>query len=436
MCSSGGGGGGASPSCDVNNLEADCDGDGAKKRDELVCGTDPDDPASKPDNATDCDGDGANNEDELGCGTDPNDATSIPDDLTDDDNDGFCNEVDVDDDNDGLIEILSLEMLYNIRYDLGGTHYDTDADDSAGKEGSNVGCLDNACQGYELVQDLDFDENKNGLADDTYNSDSGWEPIGKSTQALNTTIEFECTAQNSTPTLTAYRFVNIMLCAGNVIVLLTTSSTESANGSCGPASASTVAGRHPNPDAMSGTENLESTLSLSLVDADNPIAWINTLRIQCENNPGTVGTLYKNGIALEDKPYTIQADDIALTSSYEGTPFTAIFEGNGFAIKNLRIHRPALAYAGLFGQVGAGGIVRNLELEGSLSIKALANLGSIAGSNLGTIENIELDITNSGTDICYTTARPMFTVANKVVGSGQKATGTTETNAPTTGACP
>ena len=345
--------------------------------------------------------------------------------------------MDVDDDNDGLIEILSLEMLYNIRYDLDGTHYDTDADDSAGKEGSNVGCLDNACQGYELAQDLDFDENKNGLADDTYNSDAGWEPIGKSTQILYTTIEFECTVEDpAAPYQMFYMFFNIMLCTGNVISLTTSSSSASDNESCGPASASTVAGKYPNPDAMSGTENLESTLSLSLVDADNPIAWINTLRIQCENNPGTVGTLYKNGIALEDKPYTIQADDIALTSSYEGTPFTAIFEGNGFAIKNLRIHRPALAYAGLFGQVGAGGIVRNLELEGSLSIKALANLGSIAGSNLGTIENIELDITNDGTDICYTTARPMFTVAKKVVGSGTEATGTIETNAPTTGACP
>ena len=117
-------------------------------------------------------------------------------------------------------------------------------------------------------------------------------------------------------------------------------------------------------------------------------------------------------------------------------PSTAIFEGNGYTIANLRIHRPAQSYLGLFGQLGAGAIVRNIKLEGSLSIKGLANLGSIAGSNLGTIENIELDITNDGTDICYTTARPMFTVANKVVGSGTEATGTIETNAPTTGACP
>ena len=429
MC---GGGGGGDASCDVNNLEADCDEDGAKKRDELVCGTDPDDPASKPDNATDCDGDGANNEDELGCGTDPNDATSIPLDLTDDDNDGFCNEVDVDDDNDGLIEILSLEMLYNIRYDLDGTHYDTDADDSAGKEGSNVGCLNNTCQGYELVQELDFDENKNGMTDDSYNSDAGWEPIGKSTQILNT-IEFECTILNTTPYITIYKFSgdSITLCVGNLVGLSTASSSESANESCGPASLSTVAGRHPVPD----TNNLESTLSLSIVDVDNPSAWINTLEILCETQLGVAGTLSKSGTALS-KPYTIQAEDFPAIPSYEGTPFTAIFEGNGFAIKNLRINRPTLAYAGLFGQVGAGGIVRNLELEGSLSIRALANLGSIAGSNLGTIENIELDITNDGTDICYTSLNPMFTVAKKVVGSGTEATGTTETNAPTTGACP
>ena len=220
MCSDGGGGGGdASPSCDVNALEVDCDGDGANNEDELACGTDPNDPTSTiSGNQTDCDGDGANNEDELACGTDPNDPTStISGNQTDCDGDGVENVNDVDDDNDGLIEILSLEMLYNIRYDLDGTHYDTDADDSTGKEGTNAGCLDNACQGYELAQDLNFDENNNGLADDPYTMGLAWEPIAASTQKVD--LEFECLESSS---LTTWRFsgsTSFLNCDGNIIAL-------------------------------------------------------------------------------------------------------------------------------------------------------------------------------------------------------------------------
>ncbi len=33
------------------------------------------------------------------------------------------------------------------------------------------------CHGYELITDLDFDENGNGVRDDTYNTGAGWRPI-------------------------------------------------------------------------------------------------------------------------------------------------------------------------------------------------------------------------------------------------------------------
>ena len=174
MCSSGGGG--ASPSCDVNTLEADCDGDGITNEDELVCLTDPNDSASKPENATDCDGDGVTNEGELGCGTDPNDPTSRSVNLTDNDNDGFCNEVDVDDDNDGLIEIQTVAQLHAMRTDLDGDGR-TDAGVSADPNLlGDTGCLDNACKGYELGQSLNFDENGDGEENDTYNQkNSTWQ---------------------------------------------------------------------------------------------------------------------------------------------------------------------------------------------------------------------------------------------------------------------
>ena len=67
----------------------------------------------------------------------------------------------VDDDNDGLIEIYNLTMLHNMRHNLAGTSYKSAAD----AMGLTAGCPDTTdddvanaeCIGYELVNDLDFD---------------------------------------------------------------------------------------------------------------------------------------------------------------------------------------------------------------------------------------------------------------------------------------
>lgn len=79
--------------------------------------------------------------------------------------------IDVDIDNDGLIEIATLEQLDLMRNDLAGTSLD----------GDSTGCPATGCHGYELVADLDFDTNGNGMADigDTFwNNGLGWEPVG------------------------------------------------------------------------------------------------------------------------------------------------------------------------------------------------------------------------------------------------------------------
>ena len=132
--------------------------------------------------------------------------------LTDTDRDGIADTVDIDDDNDGLIEIATLTELHNIRYNLTGTSYDTDEDDTADNTGTTTGAPTAAtgnCEtpvegsapsiylcGYELVADLDFDTNGDGTWVDnngTYTLDSadsnsvyfpiengngGWQPIG------------------------------------------------------------------------------------------------------------------------------------------------------------------------------------------------------------------------------------------------------------------
>ena len=387
MCSDGGGGGGASPSCDINTLEVDCDGDGANNEDELACGTDPKDPTSTiSGKAIDCDGDGVENA------------------------------KDVDDDNDGLIEILSLEMLYNIRYDLDGSHYDTDADDSTGKEGSNAGCLDNACQGYELAQDLNFDENNNGLADDPYTMGLAWEPIAASTQEV-VFDEFECLESSST---TVWKFSGSTLNCSNGIVLF-----HHANSavSCGLATAT------PLEWPVSGTTNYRSKLtiaSLSTKDLND----ITDLSLSCKDSVDNFQTLSRNGTELAN-PYTFSWADIP-APVLSGTPtFDAIFEGNGYTIANLRIHRPAQSYIALFGQLGFNGVVRNLKLEQKLEIVGFAYVASVVGNNQGIVENITLDIVKgTDSDICATSTRPNITLASQVVASGNHATNVTLVNPP------
>ena len=90
---------------------------------------------------------------------------------------------DYDVDNDGLIEVSNLAQLNAIRADLdgdgsspSGIYMDAFPGAKAG-----MGCPHLGCIGYELIADLDFDTNGNGILDasDAYwNDDDGWVAIG------------------------------------------------------------------------------------------------------------------------------------------------------------------------------------------------------------------------------------------------------------------
>ena len=92
-----------------------------------------------------------------------------------------CTNEDIDDDDDGLIEICDLEGLNAIRYQLDGSGYR--ANRSATK--TTMGCAEGSterCIGYELTSNLDFnesasyrnaEENKSG-----WTTGAGWQPIG------------------------------------------------------------------------------------------------------------------------------------------------------------------------------------------------------------------------------------------------------------------
>ena len=89
---------------------------------------------------------------------------------------------DADDDNNGLIEIRTLDELAFLRYDLNGNGTSADG------MGNDMGCPDTGCIGYELMRSLDFsdagsyaDENNANMV--AWTAGEGWTPIGSCTNA-------------------------------------------------------------------------------------------------------------------------------------------------------------------------------------------------------------------------------------------------------------
>jgi len=92
--------------------------------------------------------------------------------------------IDYDLDDDGLIEIESLQDLDDIRNNftlIGQGDYAFKELKGNTLYGSSDGCPDSGCKGYELVSDLNFDTNGNGQLDsedEFWNDGKGWDPIG------------------------------------------------------------------------------------------------------------------------------------------------------------------------------------------------------------------------------------------------------------------
>ena len=91
---------------------------------------------------------------------------------------------DIDDDNNGLIEICDLDGLDAIRYQLDGTGY------KSGRSATKIttGCPADGCNGYELVRDLDFNDVGSYRLASTkkseWTTEGGWTPIGVSSNAF------------------------------------------------------------------------------------------------------------------------------------------------------------------------------------------------------------------------------------------------------------
>jgi hypothetical protein len=69
-----------------------------------------------------------------------------------------------------------------------------------------------------------------------------------------------------------------------------------------------------------------------------------------------------------------------------GTPFTGVFDGNDYVIRNADVNMPGSDYVGLFGYLGWDGQIKNLGIE-DISISGRYSVGGLVGSNDGTVSN-------------------------------------------------
>ena len=89
-----------------------------------------------------------------------------------------CSTANIDQDDDGLIEICDLEGLNAIRYQLDGSGYNTS---HSTRTKITAGCPEDGCKGYELRKNLDFndDASYSSIANKViWTEDEGWDPIG------------------------------------------------------------------------------------------------------------------------------------------------------------------------------------------------------------------------------------------------------------------
>ena len=110
-----------------------------------------------------------------------------------------CEDEDIDNDNDGLIELCYLEDVDAIRHKLDGSGFlSTSASSSmSASTTTTVGCggggSGDKCFGYELVRDLDFNEDdsyRNATANmSTWTTGEGWRTIGSGRHTFTGTLE-------------------------------------------------------------------------------------------------------------------------------------------------------------------------------------------------------------------------------------------------------
>ncbi|QLE86630.1 HYR domain-containing protein [Shewanella sp. Scap07] len=342
----------------------------------------------------------------------------------DSDDDGVADAIDVDIDGNGLIEINSLEQLNNIRNNLAGTAYDD------GNSEDTTGCGNNdditACFGYELTANLSFDENDDGVENDTYNTGEGWTPIGT-------------LAAPFTGTFDGNNFTISNLYINNTSL----SGDDDSLGLFGHAENATIENLHL--DGQIAASGYYVAGLVGYLYGSNPSVMTNI------SFKGTVtsnqGGAYTGGIAGRASQATIKqclatvdvtgqgdagafagelvngsvenclVNGSVITSGTVGGGFIGNLSGSG--VTNVASHAKAEAnnaVGGLIGSVASSSsTITNSFSTGSA--KQAFNKGGLTGSALGTVTDSYWDtqasgLTTSGSGTGYTTAELQAPVAN------------------------
>jgi len=157
---------------------------------------------------------------------------------------------------------------------------------------------------------------------------------------------------------------------------------------------------------------IRQTLEFTVVNAGVEAVEIRTeaeLRAINTAEGGLSGSyILMNHIALTSPWTPIGVADVELDSGQivPGTPFSGIFDGNGYTISGISISsEEPLFNGGFFAQIGPTAIVRNTAFEGV--VNATGWSGGIAGINEGLIENV---VSNIAVTVAGTSAGSLVSV--------------------------
>ena len=287
------------------------------------------------------------------------------------DDDGIPNNIDVDDDNDGLIEIATATQFNNVRHNLIGSGYKTSGPPFTRGAivsvlpGDSRGCPSpSGCNGYELVADIDL------------SGHSPWNPIGKLGGAFN---EFTANFDGNNHTISGLR-INSTSSRSSLFTLLNGVTVQNLK------LANIAISGGGNVGALAG-EVVNSTLSnIELIGDTN----------QTDSTPEITGSASVGGLVGFFNGGTIIDASSSLTIKGAGNNTGGLVgQFQAGSIKNsnssgyVSNSGGADRVGGLVGQANIGTTISNSWASGTVSSTGTGSntYGGLVGQNLGAISN-------------------------------------------------